>query len=467
LYLFSSLFMFTRLYLILRWLYQISDLNSDGARFICGMANVEYTYSLLCKWLIREYDSKLMGAVFCTLMSTMAYSLARIESITCAYSMVTNSYAPTDHCVPMTLKNALWTLMLTITTVGYGHPYLPTTNGGRFVTVITGVSGMVMTAMAFSMIVMAFELSRNQAIVRDFLVRRQLEDAKLRAAVELCQSAYRYHTAYNRSVRWSKRTIGCGCSNVDVHYRVVAKRIPFEVKQEERMSHWRSIRKSVCNFVMSKDPMNEILKITDALAVSMEQFRETSEQVDDYYELDPDGKFMSIQYQLKNNLPLKSNFAKVQRLLELEGGPNGQNFREIYAEQVEEAKRLEMEREQERLKKEAAHARNRKKQNGPPTTPKQQETASEAQSKQFATQTTDSPQTTTGLAQSQPSPSTVRLDPLKDVIKSGGAKALQVSETSGEWLKQLKAQAVSITDSLEQINKEVASCSRTLSAPKS
>ncbi len=80
-----------------------------------------------------------------------------MRSVICGNNLALN-------CDPMTYSEALWLIIMTILTVGYGDFY-PASHGGRIIAVLAGIVGIFV---ATATIVLSFEflkLSRSEAKV--------------------------------------------------------------------------------------------------------------------------------------------------------------------------------------------------------------------------------------------------------------------------------------------------------------
>ena len=158
-----SLFMFVRLTLVGRVIRFRSALNSPNGRFIQALTSVEFDSSFILKTELKNNPGRCMCACLSLLLLVTGYSLHLIESIMCGYDTQLD-------CMPLGFWDAEWLLVITILTVGYGDVY-PHTHGGRFVAIVGGLMGTLITAVTIALTTNYLDLTRSQSKVVAFLKR--------------------------------------------------------------------------------------------------------------------------------------------------------------------------------------------------------------------------------------------------------------------------------------------------------
>jgi len=158
-----SLFMFVRVALLGRVIRFRSALNSPNGRFIQALTSVEFDSSFILKTELKNNPGQCMAVCLLLLLLVTGYSLHLIESIMCGYNSLLD-------CKPLGFWDAEWLLVITILTVGYGDVY-PHTHGGRFVAIVGGLMGTIITAVTIALTTNYLDLTRSQSKVVAFLKR--------------------------------------------------------------------------------------------------------------------------------------------------------------------------------------------------------------------------------------------------------------------------------------------------------
>lgn len=166
LYIFCCLFMFARVAFATRVARYYSRLNTSNGRFVSALTNVEFGGSFIFKTVLKEHPVELMLSSLVLLLFISGYAVRMVESLECAHD------ASLD-CYPMTLADALWLVVITALTVGFGD-VVPSTDGGRFLAITGGLAGTLITALTIALTTEYLQLSRSESKVVSFLQRHKM-----------------------------------------------------------------------------------------------------------------------------------------------------------------------------------------------------------------------------------------------------------------------------------------------------
>jgi hypothetical protein len=182
-----NLGMFFRLFLLARVLRYHSSLNTSNGRFIGALTNVNFSTSFILKTALKESPVKFVTITFFSLILVSSYSLHVVDSYMCS------TYKHMK-CEPVSFFDAAWLLIITILTVGYGD-VVPSSNGGRIITILGGLIGTLLTAVTIALTTSYLQLSRAEHKVVTFLKKDSNRKLIRKQAVVCIQAAYRYYAA--------------------------------------------------------------------------------------------------------------------------------------------------------------------------------------------------------------------------------------------------------------------------------
>ena len=139
--------------------------------------NVDVNGSFIMKHLLNSSLSTLLSCI-----ASVALSLA--------YALMLAERGAADKTDLDQYENAIWCIIITMTTVGYGDVY-PKTQVGRLVSIAAAFSAVVLVALSVNAVTERLQLKRNEGKVLDFIFDLK-ESAKLRLSMsEVIQSAWR------------------------------------------------------------------------------------------------------------------------------------------------------------------------------------------------------------------------------------------------------------------------------------
>ena len=173
--------------------------------------------------------------------------------------------------------NGLWSVAITMTTVGYGDA-VPRTYAGRFFTMAAALTGVVFIAFLCAIIHAKLQLSPVQNQVISFLRHEAAKLKRKTSAVAIIQSAWRY----SRSVRrWPV--------NKDQDHATIAtntrKRRRDEKRLLGRIVRWRNERRKVATQQTdSQSMLSQLLeKVYDEVYVLRRVMKKMNERVEHSY----------------------------------------------------------------------------------------------------------------------------------------------------------------------------------------
>ncbi|TMW57482.1 hypothetical protein Poli38472_003407 [Pythium oligandrum] len=256
-----SLLMFARLVLGARVVQFRNSFNSSNGWFIGALTNVDYTLSYFLKSTLKNHPSRSLLACFSTLLFVTGYALFVVERFFCAFI---------KHacCEPMTFADALWSLVVTILTIGYGD-VVPHTSAGRFFAVVAGLCGTGLTAVTIAVMSSYLTLTRSEHKVNAFLKkdenRRLINEHAARAIqayIQLRAVQRRYHAL--KSKRGARAM-----------YKA-------EQKLYDVLSTYRQVKRHVNSHDVS-DPMDKQMTMLEMMEVNVEYIRTKIEDLSELF----------------------------------------------------------------------------------------------------------------------------------------------------------------------------------------
>lgn len=248
----TSLLMFLRVGLILRAVQARNSFNSSNGWFISSLTNVDFSIAFFLKVTLKNHPSRFLLLCAALLLGVTGYSLYVVERFLCAF-------AADSCCEPMAFADSMWTLIMTVLTIGYGD-IVPHTSPGRFFAVLTGACGTLFTAVMIAVMSNQLVLTRSEHKVNAFLKkddnRRLINDHAARAIqafVQLIGTQRRHHHGLN-----SKRG------------RAAIRRS--EMKLFTVLQAYRHVKRHVNSHDVS-DPMDKQMTMLEMMEVNVEYIR--------------------------------------------------------------------------------------------------------------------------------------------------------------------------------------------------
>lgn len=120
LYLLLTQLMWLRLYTLVRVLAFGSRLMSGNGRFISALTRVDFSLSFMMKNEVKTRPLAYLTAALALTLFATSYALRMTETLLCAadYSL---------GCFPLTFGDAMWVMVVTMLTIGYGDRVAHTT----------------------------------------------------------------------------------------------------------------------------------------------------------------------------------------------------------------------------------------------------------------------------------------------------------------------------------------------------
>ena len=103
--------------------------------------------------------------LFCTgsvLLPLFAYAISVADTLGC-FALPADS-----RCEPLAFPQALWLMMMTVFTIGYGRPYTPNTAMGSFLAAVAAVTYVIVLSLLIAFSRRGLKLTPKQALVLDY-----------------------------------------------------------------------------------------------------------------------------------------------------------------------------------------------------------------------------------------------------------------------------------------------------------
>ncbi|KAK1931533.1 Small conductance calcium-activated potassium channel protein 3 [Phytophthora citrophthora] len=277
----TSLVMFARVALVVRVVQFRNSFNSSNGWFIGALTNVDFTATFFMKSTLKNHPTSCLLASFAVLSFVAGYSLYVSERFLCAFKR-------DSCCQPMLLGDALWMLIITILTIGYGD-VVPRTTLGRAIAVSAGIFGTLSTAVTIAVMSNYLVLTRSEHKVNAFLKkdenRRLINDhaaRALQAFVQLRAAQRRHHQAASPDE----------CERgpeVPVEHRSragtgITKRAlrRAELKLFTVLGKYRQVKRRVQSHDVS-DPMDSQMTMLEMMEVNVEYIRTKIEELSELF----------------------------------------------------------------------------------------------------------------------------------------------------------------------------------------
>ncbi|XP_041844231.1 intermediate conductance calcium-activated potassium channel protein 4 isoform X2 [Melanotaenia boesemani] len=176
-----SMLMFLRLYLVHRAILLHSKvLLSASYRSIGSLNNINFTFRFVLKVLMNKHPARTLLVFILLFWLTASWMLTLCERQT---------QASTGH-----MDTALWLIVITFLTVGYGD-VAPNTSCGKAVCLFTGVMGVACTAMLVAIMTEKLALNKGEKHVHFFMLDIQISKRIRHAAANVLRECWLLHRA--------------------------------------------------------------------------------------------------------------------------------------------------------------------------------------------------------------------------------------------------------------------------------
>ncbi|OWZ07705.1 Voltage-gated Ion Channel [Phytophthora megakarya] len=287
----TSLVMFTRVVLVLRVVQCRNSFNTSNGWFIGALTNVDFTSKFFMKSTLKNHPAGCLIASFATLGFVAGYSLYISERFMCAFKA-------DSCCEPMSIGDALWMLIVTILTIGYGD-VVPRTTLGRSIAVSAGIFGTLSTAVTIAVMSNYLVLTRSEHKVNAFLKkdenRRLINEHAARALQAFAQlrAAQRRHHNADTTGGDSGPTIDDDNKSNGTSFTKRALRRA-ELKLFTVLSKYRQVKRRVHSHDVS-DPIDSQMTMLEMMEVNVEYIRTKIEELSELF-VAQTGNRMPTQY---------------------------------------------------------------------------------------------------------------------------------------------------------------------------
>ncbi|GMF38837.1 unnamed protein product [Phytophthora fragariaefolia] len=286
----TSLIMFSRVALVLRVVQLRNSFNSSNGWFIGALTNVDFTATFFLKSTLKNHPTSCLIASFTSLGFVAGYALFMTERFLCAFRR-------DSCCQPMALDDALWMLVITILTIGYGD-VVPHTTLGRVIAVFAGIFGTLSTAVTIAVMSNYLVLTRSEHKVNAFLKkdenRRLINDHAARALQAFVQlrAAQRRHNrsnpnnpdgGVNGSVSVTTTEAPTESEGKPTGTNTTRRALrQAELKLFTVLSKYRQVKRRVHSHDVS-DPMDSQMTMLEMMEVNVEYIRTKIEELSELF----------------------------------------------------------------------------------------------------------------------------------------------------------------------------------------
>jgi hypothetical protein len=173
-----TLLMISRLWILFpKYVAEISGLRNEKTRMVGLLNNVNVANRFIMKHLLNSSLPALVG-LFLFLVLTLAYA------------MVLSERPEGDNTNLDDYENAVWVIIITMTTVGYGDTY-PKTPVGRGVAVVASLLAIVIVALVVNTVTEKLSLSRDESKVLDFVEDIESRQLRKHTGAQVIQRGWR------------------------------------------------------------------------------------------------------------------------------------------------------------------------------------------------------------------------------------------------------------------------------------
>ncbi len=290
--------MLVRLVLVVRAVYFArSDLVRPAGQFIRRFIELPGSPQLfMVKATFRERPVESTLGVFAVVLFFVSYLLRLFETLTCALLSVHPALisegvqsapavpmgaiagvvyfrpdagmlqAPDLLCAPLELGDAVWLMLISSLTVGYGDVSAET-HYGRAVSIAGTLLGILLTGVTIAAVIGFLRLSFPEQAVGQLLARAGSDKRFKHTAAIAIQATWRHFYAEHSFLTW---VAGAGGS---IAIRPVSGRLPLEIAARRAVFNWRQLRRQARRDNMNMNPILQRHIRAQNLLVKVEDLR--------------------------------------------------------------------------------------------------------------------------------------------------------------------------------------------------
>ena len=174
---------FLKIYVLIRLMREKSPLNSNSGRFIGSFTNIEFTDLFYIKTWLKDNPFQAMLIAVGVLLLCCSYTVYLAER---RYPI--NCNEPSGKFA--NFLNALWLIIITVFTVGYGD-IVPETDLGRFIAVLAALCGLILTATLIGLVHQYLTLNNDESNLLKFIAEHQRIKQYQECALDVIMQAIR------------------------------------------------------------------------------------------------------------------------------------------------------------------------------------------------------------------------------------------------------------------------------------
>ena len=218
-----------RLHLLLRAGFLLSDLGTGSGRLIVALSGQAFTVSFFVKRQLREKPWLATSALTTGVVVFLSLALHAAETLACASS-------PVPSCSPLSLPEAVYMTVISVTTVGFGGRFTPRSTLGGVLVVLGSFATLLGTAVAVSELLrfMAYGAAEDQ--VTALLRKARVRTTRKTLAAAAIQAAWHWSQEHRQSLLWTARP-GTG-----VVFRSAASRASASLRATGAVARWAAFR---------------------------------------------------------------------------------------------------------------------------------------------------------------------------------------------------------------------------------
>ena len=174
-----------RVYLLVRVLRENSKLMMAGGHVIGEMANIDFDTVFITKSIINSHPITIVTACLLVTLVLSAYTVFIFERF--------------SHPNPLNMLDAIWLIIISMTTVGYGD-LVPTTDVGKAAAIISSGVGVFLTALIIAVIHHELQLTTPQLRIIGYMQRSEIAKQTQLLAAATIEAAYVAHLVRKRKL---------------------------------------------------------------------------------------------------------------------------------------------------------------------------------------------------------------------------------------------------------------------------